>query len=333
MRVSRLEAAPRAALTCTEVPPSRQVGGLHEDVRAGLLAPPRRLPPKYFYDARGSALFERICEQPEYYPTRAEMALLERHAGQILARVRPDRILELGSGSPRKVRYLLDACQSARCRPCYAPFDVCREVLIESGRELTAEYPWLYVDALVGDYCAGLEHLPDGAGRDLIVFLGGTIGNFPAAERTRFLAELRALMDRDDRLLIGADRVKAPQVLHAAYNDAEGVTAAFNLNLLEVLNRELGADFDLGRFHHYACYNPRQARVEMYLVTLERHTVRLPAMDATLELEEGEHILTELSCKFTLRALEEMLDAAGFAIDAHYQGDDGYFSLVLARAA
>jgi len=318
---------------CAQIAPSRHVPDLVEDVRAGLLAAPRSLPPKYFYDARGSELFDRICDRPEYYLTRAEMALLDSHAADVVDAVRPERILELGSGAPRKVRFLLDACDSQGLRPTYSPFDVCEDVLVDSARSLASGYPWLQVDALLGDYSAGLDNLPQGAGPSLYMFLGSTIGNFPPEAATAFLAELHAVMARKDRLLLGADRVKDPKLLHAAYNDGAGLTAAFNLNLLHVLNRELEADFDPGAFRHYACFSPACSRMEMYLIAAREQQVHIGSLGERLHFHEGEHILTEVSCKFTRTRLQAMLAEAGFAIERHFEPGDGGFSLVLARAA
>lgn len=317
--------------TCRRVVPSRPAPSLAEDARAGLLEPPRSLPPKYFYDERGSRLFDRICNTPEYYPTRTEEALLERWAGEIIAATRPEQLLELGSGTSRKTRHLLDACQAAGLACRYRPFDVCEAMLRESGARLLEAYPWLRVEALVGDYNAGLARLPDAPGRCLFVFLGGTIGNFEPAQARTFLAELRARMRPGDALLLGADRVKDPDVLRAAYNDAAGVTAQFNLNVLQVLNRELDADFDPSAYRHLAEYNRRRRRVEMYLIARRPQRVRLGALGAEFRLAAGERILTEISRKFALSDLRALLAGAGLALARHYSPANGYYSLLLAR--
>lgn len=317
---------------CRRVRPGRPLPDLAEDARCGLLAPPRALPPKYFYDARGSRLFDRICATPEYYPTRTEAALLARHAPEVIAALRPAHIVELGSGTARKTRHLFDACQTQGCACVYWPVDVCETTLCQTGRALTSEYGWLYVHALAGDYLAGLDGLPDADGVRLFVFLGGTIGNFTAAEAVEFLAGVRRCMRPDDRLLLGADRVKDHAVLHRAYNDAAGITAEFNLNLLRVLNRELRADFDLDGFAHKALYNPAAAQIEMYLVAKRAQHVRLGALDQMIRLDAGERILTEISRKFTIESLRGLCSAAGFAVERHYQPGNGYFSLVLARS-
>jgi len=321
-------------LLLQQVAPSRPIPGLEDDVRQGLLqGPPRSLPPKYFYDTRGSALFDRICDTPEYYPTRTEDALLARCAAAIIAEVRPRHIVELGSGTSRKTRRLFDACVSEECHSGYAPFDVCHDVLVEAGGLLVNDYEWLTVNALVGDYHAGFEHLPHFAGRSLFVFLGGTIGNFYQDDAVAFLSELRAHMQPGDRLLLGADRVKDPAVLHAAYNDAGGVTAAFNLNVLRVLNRELDGDFDTDGFYHHACYHPGTQRIEMYLVSKRRQGVRLSRLNQRLEFADGEEMLTEISRKFTREGLLDLLAAGGFRMETHFEAPEGYFSLVLAKPA
>ena len=319
-------------LACRSVPPTRAVTTLEEDALAGLVnGRPRSLPPKYFYDARGSALFDRICDTPEYYPTRTEDALLERHAADIVGRVRPHHIVELGAGTSRKTRRLFDACAAAGCPSAYAPFDVCGEVMMEHGQALVADYDWLTVEAFVGDYHAGLDNLPAFAEASLYVFLGGTIGNFSHDEAVTFLTELAERMGPDDRLLLGADRFKDPAVLHAAYNDAEGVTAAFNLNLLQVLNRELDADFRTDGFRHHACFNPAKRRIEMYLASVRPQRVTLGRLGTAIELEEGESILTEISRKFTYAALVALLEESGLEVEAPYEAEGGAYSLILAR--
>ncbi len=326
-----MDAALRQPVTCESIEPTRAVSNLSDDVVDGLVSRPRSLPPKYFYDERGSLLFDRICDVPEYYPTRTESALLERIAGDVISREQPECIVELGSGTSRKTRHLLDACDVQNCHSRYAPIDVCDEILVSSGRALREEYPWLDVQPLVGDYTAGLGNLPEHEGRKLVVFLGGTIGNFSRDEARDFLAEVRETMRDGDSLLIGADRVKPPEFLHAAYNDTAGVTAEFNLNVLQVLNRELGADFDLAGFEHYAHFNPLESQIEMHLIAMKKQSVHVAAIDRTLEFVEGDHILTEISRKFTRHELEQTLIEAGFRIVEHFESDPMTFSLVLAH--
>lgn len=320
-------------ISCRAIESLEALPTLADDVRNGLLSPPRSLPPKYFYDERGSSLFDRICDRPEYYPTRTEDALLEKHALELIDVTRPTRIVELGSGTARKTRRLFDACGRTACFPRYAPVDVCGETLVETGQDLLDEYEWLEIDAYVGDYVGGLHSLSESQDRDLFVFLGGTIGNFEHDAAARFLSQIRTIMGREDRLLLGVDRVKDPRVLHAAYNDAGGLTRAFNLNVLNVLNRELEANFALDGFDHYAYFNPKESRIEMHLIAIRDQTVTIKALNEVLHLREGDSILTEVSCKYTRAGLEALLEASGFTIARHYEPDNRYFSLVVAAPA
>lgn len=328
-----MNTAIRLPIVCEAVAPTRVIPSLWDDVATGLFASPRRLPAKYFYDERGSLLFDQICNVPEYYPSRTENALLAEVSADIIGRARPECIVELGSGMSRKTRHLLEACAAHDCYASYVPFDVCDEVLLASGARLSETYDWLDVQPLCGDYGAGLGHLPRRTERNLIAFLGGTIGNFTPAESLDFLSELRAYMGPHDHLLLGADRLKRPEALHAAYNDFAGVTADFNRNVLRVMNRELGADFDVSQFAHYAFFNPGPAQIEMHLVAMTAQRVRFAAPDRVIEFAEGDTIQTEISRKFTRATLESMLIAAGFAIERHYESRGLAFSLVLARSA
>ena len=316
---------------CVPVAPARQVPGLAEDARKGLAEPPRSLPPKYFYDERGAALFNRICETPEYYLTRTEEALLRQCGAEIIALARPDYLIEPGSGSSRKTASLFDACERQGRTCLYAPFDICEPALTEAAGKLQSGYRWLDVRPLLGDYHAGLEHLPDFAGVKMFLFLGSTIGNFTPGEARAFLGDIRRRMEPGDFLLLGADRVKDPAVLDAAYNDAQGITALFNLNVLRVLNRELGADFHEDNFAHRAVYNNELNRIEMYLVSRLDQEVTLGGLDVSFRLERGERILTELSYKFCFDELETLLQESGLEVMRHFEPDNRYFSLVLAR--
>ena len=317
-------------IICRPVYPTKLIPSLTEDVTAGLFATTKQLPPKYLYDDYGSALFDRICEEPEYYPTRTEDALLESSARDIIASVEPARIIEFGSGMSRKIRHLFRACSELECYPTYVPFDVCDDVMIKSGEQLTEKFEWLDVAPLSGDYTAGLGNLPVEGGQNLLMFLGGTIGNFTEKQGIMFLGEMRELMGPTDQLLLGADRMKDPDVLHAAYNDGAGITAAFNLNLLEVLNRELDANFNRANFEHYAFYNPAENQIEMHLVCMRDQDVRFDALGRSLSFKEGDAIRTEISRKFTRETLEDMLYQAGFVVRSHYESHAYPFSLVLA---
>ncbi|MEM7468538.1 MAG: L-histidine N(alpha)-methyltransferase [Pseudomonadota bacterium] len=314
---------------CVVVEPTRDIPSLVDDALSGLFGENKSLPPKYFYDDRGSELFDQICDEPEYYPTRTEDALLRQSALDVIQKTRPQKILEFGSGTSRKTVHLLNACEALEWQPVYIPFDVCDDIIIKSAATLQNRFPWLDVEPISGDYTAGLGNLPIDGGPNLFLFLGGTIGNFAAAEATRFLGEVRSIMKANDFLLIGADRVKEPARLHAAYNDAAGVTAEFNLNLLEVLNRELDASFDPSSFAHYACYNPDEHQVEMYLMSMESQSVEARELGKSIEFDEGEAILTEISRKFTKQSLEDLLRAAGFKVVGHFEATENPFSLAL----
>ncbi len=316
---------------CIHIPPTRHIPDLVEDVRSGLLSRPRCLPSKYFYDDLGAELFEKICDTEEYYPTRTEEELLLKYSKDIIEETLPDHIIELGSGSSRKTRRLFDACEESTHICGYAPFDVCEPALNQAAAELNAEYNWLEVTPLVGDYHAGLGNLPSPSGTGMVVFLGSTIGNFTPAEAEDFIEEIRGCMRPGDYFLLGADRIKDSGVLHAAYNDSSGVTAEFNLNVLRVLNRELDADFDLDSFSHQAIFNAGLKRIEMYLISKADQQIEFGKINETIFLRSGEKILTELSHKFHYAELEAMLMDKGFDIIRHFEPANRYFSLVLSR--
>lgn len=278
------------------------------DLLQALSTRPHRISPKYFYDAEGSRLFDEICTLPEYYPTRTELAILERSAGEMATLAGPGaEIVEFGAGSLRKVRLLLQAFEApAR----YLPIDISGEHLRDAAAVLRREFAGLDVQPLVADYTQQLELPPTGGGGKRIGFFpGSTIGNFTPAEAESFLRRTAQVL-RGGALVLGADLVKDPAVLHAAYNDAQGVTAAFNLNLLARANRELGASFVLPQFAHYAFYNPPEQRIEMHLVSRQRQSVALCGEKFTLA--EGESLHTENSYKFTVDGLRELALRAGF---------------------
>ncbi len=303
---------------------------LASDVRAGLVRQPKVLPPKYFYDDLGAVLFEKICETPEYYPTRTEAALLEVASDFIIETAQPTDIVELGSGSSRKTRAILDAAERAFniCR--YVPFDVSAAMLRTSSVKLLDAYTWLSIHGVVGDYDLHLRHVPPGD-RRLWVFLGGTIGNFEPEEAVGFLRTLRGAMGEYDHLLLGTDLVKDAAILNAAYNDAAGLTAAFNRNVLSVINQELGADFELERFDHEAHFNERHSQIEMHLRARDSHRVRIPALDLQVDFGAGESIRTEISRKFTLSGVRALLGDSGFELIDWYTPTNGFFGLSLAR--
>ena len=313
------------------IAPARFVPDIIDDVRDGLLSKPRTLPPKYFYDERGSLLFAKICDTPEYYPTRTEEQLLKQYSDDIIRQVKPDEILELGSGTSRKTRRLFEACERNGHTCNYAPFDVCAPMLEMTVEELHADYRWLTVTPMLGDYYAGLENLPAHPGRRLFLFIGSTIGNFTPAEAGWFLKDLQKRMRSGDFLLLGIDRVKDKDVLNAAYNDKQGITADFNLNLLQVLNRELNADFDTSSFRHHAGFDENNSRIEMRLVSTRQQTVELGRIEESIVFGRGDDILTELSHKFTFTGAEALLTDCGYSIIKHYQPENRYFSLLLSQ--
>jgi L-histidine Nalpha-methyltransferase len=304
-------------------------GDIAAEVRDGLTRSPlRELPPKLFYDAYGSELFERITQLPEYYPTRCERSILNRRAPEIVAATDAEELIELGSGSASKTRALLFAMAGAATLRRYVPVDVSAAPVERSAEELCETYPGLEVHGLIGDFHRHLVHLPDGE-RRLFAFLGGTIGNFFPDERVEFLAGLRELMGPGDRLLLGTDLVKDVAVLEAAYDDSAGVTAEFNRNALRVVNRELGADFRVERFEHRATFDTRESWIEMRLRSLDEVVVSVPGAGIEVELEAGEEIRTEISAKFTPARVEHELALSGLSLEAFWTDDEDQFGLSL----
>ena len=289
---------------------------LAADVRRGLAERPRWLLAKYFYDERGSRLFERITRLPEYYQTRAELEILRREAGGIVRRLGAVEVVELGAGSARKTEALLDAMQDAGTLRRYVPFDVSPETLFATAGRLATAYPGLRVHGVAGDFQHHLRAIPRPlrSGPRLVAFLGGTIGNVLPDRQAAFLASLLPLMRPEDRLLLGLDLVKDPGVLEAAYNDSAGVTAEFNLNVLRVLDRELGADFDLRRWRHVAFWDPGPRWIEMRLRSLGDQEVHVPGAGIAVRFADGEEMQTEISCKFTEDSAAAMLRAGGLEV-------------------
>ena len=299
-----------------------------DDVREGLGRRQKELPPKYFYDERGSELFERITRLPEYYLTRAERALLQDHSGVLVETLRPRTLVELGAGSAAKTRILLDAMRDAGCAEQYVPVDVSEEFLAGTAERLRAQYPDLRVTPAVADISASLgipERLPRPA---LFAFLGSTIGNFDAPSARALLSRVRAVMRPFDRLLLGADLRKQKRVVEAAYNDSRGVTAAFNRNMLRVLNRELGADFDVASFGHRAFYSAERHRIEMHLVSAREQVVHIPRV-GDVRLASGETIRTEISCKYDRPSVRRLLRAASLKLE-RWITDGERFALAVA---
>ena len=310
-------------------PPVTALPSLAEDVRDGLTRDGlKELAPKYLYDARGSELFDRITTLPEYYPTRCERAILNRHAPEIVADAR--ELVELGSGTASKTRALLYAMAGAGELQRYVPFDCDPWVVERCAEELAELYPGLDVHGVVGDFESDLDRIPPGEAR-LVALLGGTVGNLYADERASFLRQVRELLGDGDRFVLGTDLVKDAAVLEAAYDDSEGVTAEFNRNVLHVLNRELDADFEVDSFEHVAFFDRDRSWIEMRLRARGEQRVSIPGAGIELlELADGEEIRTEISTKFTLEALHREMAEAGMAIERFYTDPDGLFGLSVA---
>lgn len=325
--------SPGAAAEAIEIEVHLRADGgvrMEREVRLGLTAKPKELAPKYFYDGRGSRLFEQITELPEYYPTRAEREILCQRSAEIVAAAgEPETLVELGSGSAAKTRHLLSAMRDARCLTTYVPVDISEQITRETAEALVEEYPGLAVRGLVCDFEHDLERIPSGGGR-LVAFLGGTIGNLYPDARRDFLTRIAALLEPGDHILLGTDLVKESSRLEAAYNDSRGVTAEFNKNVLTVLNRELGGDFDLDRFEHVARYDREAARMDIRLRSLADQTVRLDGLDLTVRFAAEEEMRTEVSAKFTREQLEGIYREAGLRPDGWFTDAAEDYALSLA---
>jgi L-histidine Nalpha-methyltransferase len=307
---------------------------LEADVRRGLTSIPKSLPPKYFYDAIGSKLFQDITELPEYYLTRTETALLEELAPGLMRELAPEDIVELGAGAAVKTRRLFDA-RSGHGRPIrYVPIDVDEGTIETAATRLLAEYSFLNVHALVADFERHLRHVPAPIGRRLVLFLGSTIGNLDPPARHRLLTDVRALLSgTEDRFLLGLDLIKDVKVLEAAYDDASGVTREFNRNILAVVNREMDADFQPTAFNHVAFYNEAASRVEMHLAPESTQNVRLGQLGLSIRVSPHESIWTESCYKFSRSSAQSMLEEAGLRLDGWHVDPDNYFALALAAPA
>jgi dimethylhistidine N-methyltransferase len=316
--------------TITEAAPS-----FAKDVLAGLSAKPKTLPPMYFYDAAGSKLFEKICALPEYYVTRTERGILQRFAPKIVACSNGDMALvELGSGSSSKTRLLIEALIARQNHLHFFPIDISPTILSHSAKQLLRDYPELLVTAYVADYDAGLRRIGEELfAQKLVIFLGSSIGNFEPHQARRLLRKTRQQLNDDDYFLLGTDMQKAPQVLHAAYNDAQGVTAAFNLNMLRRINRELAGEFDVDLFEHVAFYNAAQSRIEMHLRSRVEQEVYVGRLDRSFHFAKGETIHTENSHKYSLEQIKNLCAQTGFRLVQRWQDNRGYFSLNLLAPA
>jgi L-histidine Nalpha-methyltransferase len=311
------------------VTPADRERAMREDVRAGLTSSTKFIPPVWFYDEAGSQLFDRITRLPEYYLTRAERSILEERAAEIVAAAGPATLVELGSGTSEKTRLILDAMASAGTLRGIKLLDISEEILRQAAAELSARYD-VDVHAVVGDFRAHLDHLA-GDGHQLWAFLGSTIGNFTLAERRQLLGSFRKAMGPNDLLLLGTDLVKDPARLVAAYDDSERVTAAFNLNVLSVLNQALNADFDPAQFEHVALWNSADSWIEMRLRSSADQSVLIRGIDTKVDLHPGEEILTEISAKFDPGELPVELGTGGLVVDRAWTDPAGDFMLNLAR--
>jgi L-histidine N-alpha-methyltransferase len=309
--------------------PDDAAEALRADALAGLTATPKTLPPRWFYDQRGSELFDRITRLPEYYPTRAERAILEAHAAEIAEAAGADMLVELGSGTSDKTRLLLTALRAAGTLQTFVPFDVDPSVLRAAGAALTDEYPGLEVTAVVGDFTRHLGELPTTGRRRLIAFLGSTIGNLDPGPRAAFLTEVAGALRTGDSFLLGTDLVKDPGRLVQAYDDDAGVTAEFNRNVLAVLDRELKADFDLDAFDHVALWDAEHEWIEMRLRSRVDQVVSVGALDLEVPFAAGEHMRTEISAKFRRERVEAELVAAGLTMTRWWTDPAGDFGLSL----
>jgi L-histidine Nalpha-methyltransferase len=303
---------------------------LAADARGGLTSTPKSLPPRWFYDARGSELFEQITELPEYYPTRTEAQILQAHAGDIAAAAPVRTVIELGSGSSTKTQLLLDAWQRIGTLRRIVTVDVSASALAEAAVGLSARYPAADVQPIRADFTRHLEGLPK-SGRTAIVFLGSTIGNLDPAERAAFFGAVRSALDPGDVLLLGTDLVKPAEILVPAYDDAAGITAAFNLNVLRVLNRELGGDLPIEAFDHRAVWNPVDERIEMRLRADREIRARLARIGLDVHFDAGEELLTEISSKFRRDGVTAELATAGLSLTHWWTDPAGYFALSLSQ--
>jgi L-histidine Nalpha-methyltransferase len=330
-RVERAQATERVVVE-VNLPPGGPLSGMAADVRAGLTCPFKQVSPRYFYDERGSKLFEEITRLREYYPTRCERAILEARSPEIVAAAEPRSLIELGSGSASKTRVLLGAMSAAGCLETYCPVDISEQITRETAERIADEYPGVDVHGVVCDFELDLERIPVGAPRT-IALLGGTIGNFEPQQRAAFLRRVANLLGSEDRFLLGIDLVKDRETLEAAYNDSHGVTAEFNKNVLAVINRELGADFDLDSFEHRAYWDPDNLWMDIRLRSTARQIVNVSALDLLVSFAAGEEMRTEISTKFARPGLEGIYAEAGLEMTEWWTDPDGLFALSLAKSA
>ena len=302
------------------------------DVVDGLQQQQKSIPPRYFYDAKGSQLFEAICELPEYYPTRTEASILEQHAAEIISKTKAVELVELGSGSSTKTRYLFNAYRDLNTPLYYVPVDVSGSILEESAEDLLTEYPQLKIQGKVATYSQALQELSNNfLGKRIIIFLGSSIGNFNNIECDRFIQQVTSALNPGDYFLLGIDLQKPVEILEAAYNDAKDVTAAFNLNMLQHLNNRFDGNFNLNNFKHQAIYNQTEHQIEMYLISQQQQTVTLSSLNLTIELKKEERILTEISRKFDLVKMKKYLGDRNLNLIQTYTDSRQWFGLLLCQ--
>jgi L-histidine N-alpha-methyltransferase len=313
---------------------SSQNGEMIDDIRRGMTRESKSIPSKYFYDSHGSLLFEQICSTSEYYVTETELSILDEYSEQIMSFFvqQSGDLIELGSGSPKKIRKLFDALNPYFHKNIrYIPVDICEEAISQSLTELSYSYPNLEALGIVADFTGRQDMLP--TGRKLITFFGGTIGNFEQEECARFLKSLREVMNPEDRFLLGLDMIKPVEILESAYNDAEGVTREFNLNILSNINRQLRANFDLANFEHVAFFNREHERIEMHLRAKRSAMYYIADIPLYVDLTEGETIHTEISRKFTRKSAQKQFKAAGLSVTRWHTDAKSWFSLVELKKA
>ncbi len=305
------------------------------DVFYGLTSKPKRLSPKYFYDEEGSKLFEEICDLPEYYPTRTEHSIIEARTPDIAELAGPEAVLiEFGSGSSTKTRAIIEAFLARFGRLHYIPVDISKTMLTDSAHALLRNYENLRVTGVVSDYVTALQLLNDQKIKNrFIIFLGSSIGNFTKNEARDFLRRVRDTMQPNDHFLLGMDMVKSEETLLAAYDDVQGVTAAFNMNLLTRINRELGGSFDLTKFRHKILFNPEESRIEMHLESTVKQEVAIHGISRTINFEQGETIHTENSYKFSKEQIRTMVQASGFELEKTWYDQNEWFSLNVMKPA
>jgi L-histidine N-alpha-methyltransferase len=314
------------------VAPGLEGSSLARDVRAGLAGDVKALAPKHLYDERGSELFDQICTLPEYYPTRTERAILESCAASVIDRTGAHELVELGSGTASKTRLLLDAMQAGGTLRSYVPFDISEVVVRDCAAAIASEYPDLReIQGIVGDFEHHLDLIPPAEGERIVALLGGTIGNFPPPTHRRVLSSIAGLLGPADHMLLGADLVKDPEVISAAYNDSAGVTAEFNLNVLSVINRELRANFQPSNFEHVARYDSSRDWIEMRLRARDACVIHIADLDLDVRFAAGEEMLTEISAKFTPERISTDLEASGLSLVELYVDDAKLYSLILAK--